>query len=197
MRYSTIKRNVNDTFDSTMDFFSTNIFGNYWEGEDFIHDFGKYLDNTKFPCDKIMLDPYGYNNKFELRDNIYFDDKTEFHKYQKIIKRDDNIIKTSLGNPAIFTFYPDKKDKYYNKYDNQLKYEKLFFPSENNSSVYFNFNGFKNNGWPQESKWEMIHEYGTYSDYCLWSSTTEEIQTNLNNEINIILNNNQKLLKDN
>lgn len=33
MRYSTIKRNVNDTFDSTIDFFSMNIFGNYWERE--------------------------------------------------------------------------------------------------------------------------------------------------------------------
>ena len=182
----------------------------YIQGQDTERFYG-VLTNPNFKFDLNNIKEFNFydfinNNKFELRDNIYFDDKTEFHKYQKIIKRDDNIIKTSLGNPAIFTFYPDKKDKYYNKYDNQLKYsfffaifeyEKLFFPSENSSSVYFNFNGFKNNGWPQESKWEMIHEYGTYSDYCLWSSTTEEIQTNLNNEINIILNNNQKLLKDN
>jgi hypothetical protein len=67
MKYSTIKRNINDSFDSTMDFFSQKIFGNYWEGEDFIHDFGEFLDSTKFPCDKITLNPFGCcSNEFEI-----------------------------------------------------------------------------------------------------------------------------------
>lgn len=67
MKYSTIKGNSNDSFDSSMDFFSQKIFGNYREGEDFIHDFGNFLDNTKFPCDKITLNPFsGYSDEFEI-----------------------------------------------------------------------------------------------------------------------------------
>ena len=66
MKFSAIKRNVKDTFSSVMGFFSDNFFGNDWEGNDFFHDFGNFLDTTKFPTDKIVLNPFDYVGKFEI-----------------------------------------------------------------------------------------------------------------------------------
>lgn len=66
MKYSTVKRNVKDSYYSTLTFFSENIFGNYWEGEEFFCDFGKHIENAKLPCDKITLDPFGYSDMFSI-----------------------------------------------------------------------------------------------------------------------------------
>ena len=66
MKFSTIKKNVNDTFSSVVGFFSDNFFGNDWEGNDFFHEFGNFLDTTKFPTDNIVLNPFGNVGKFEI-----------------------------------------------------------------------------------------------------------------------------------
>lgn len=39
----------------------------YEDAENWFHNLGKYMDNTKFPCDKIVLDPFcGYSDIFML-----------------------------------------------------------------------------------------------------------------------------------
>lgn len=91
MKYSTVKKDVNDSFDSTMEFFSLNIFGNYWEGEDFIHDFGKHIENAKLPCDKITLDPFGYSNKFSI---IFKYNNGRIGWYRFRINKNTKIIET-------------------------------------------------------------------------------------------------------
>ena len=38
------------------------------DGKEFFYDFGNYIDEIKFPCQKIILDPFtGYNNRFNFR----------------------------------------------------------------------------------------------------------------------------------
>lgn len=190
MRYSTIKRNVNDTFDSTMDFFSTNIFGNYWEGEDFIHDFGKYLDNTKFPCDKIMLDPYGYNNKFELtfkyNNNRVCWFRFSISKQTKIIEIDNYTFE----DKTIEKMFKYNITDYFKQYNNIIFQKQLdncnIKTTFNVTIVVDDYNDYKPNGKQQTLEGtlqDIFEQYTTHNDrlkYCngkFWRFNNKDIET--------------------
>lgn len=67
MKISVTTTNGFKTFISVVDYFSQKVFGNGWEGDSFFRDFAEYVDSTKFPCDKIVLDAfYGYANEFAM-----------------------------------------------------------------------------------------------------------------------------------
>lgn len=188
MRYSTIKRNANDTFDSTMDVFSMRIFGNYWEGEEFIHDFGEYLDNTKFPCDKIMLDPYGYSDKFQLTfkyDNnriCWF--KFSVNKQTKIIEIDNYIFE----DKAIEKMFKNVITDYFKQY-NDIIYQKQLDncnikTTSNVTIVVDDYKDYKPNGKQQTLEGtlqDIFEQYTTHNDrlkYCngdFWRFNNENI----------------------
>lgn len=188
MRYSTIKRNANDTFDSTMDVFSMRIFGNYWEGEEFIHDFGEYLDNTKFPCDKIMLDPYGYSDKFQLTfkyDNnriCWF--KFSVNKQTKIIEIDNYIFE----DKAIEKMFKNVITDYFKQY-NDIIYQKQLDNCNikntlNVTIVVDDYKDYKPNGKQQTLEGtlqDIFEQYTTHNDrlkYCngdFWRFNNENI----------------------
>ena len=176
MKYSTIKRNANDTFDSTMDVFSMRIFGNYWEGEEFIHDFGEYLDNTKFPCDKIMLDPYGYSDKFQLTfkyDNnriCWF--KFSVNKQAKIIEIDNYIFE----DKAIEKMFKNVITDYFKQY-NDIIYQKQLDncnikTTSNVTIVVDDYKDYKPNGKQQTLQGtlqDIFEQYTTHNNrlkYC-------------------------------
>lgn len=188
MKYSTIKRNANDTFDSTMDVFSMRIFGNYWEGEEFIHDFGEYLDNTKFPCDKIMLDPYGYSDKFQLTfkyDNnriCWF--KFSVNKQAKIIEIDNYIFE----DKAIEKMFKNVITDYFKQY-NDIIYQKQLDncnikTTSNVTIVVDDYKDYKPNGKQQTLEGtlqDIFEQYTTHNDrlkYCngdFWRFNNENI----------------------
>lgn len=188
MKYSTIKRNANDTFDSTMDVFSMRIFGNYWEGEEFIHDFGEYLDNTKFPCDKIMLDPYGYSDKFQLTfkyDNnrvCWF--KFSVNKQTKIIEIDNYIFE----DKAIEKMFKNVITDYFKQY-NDIIYQKQLDKCNikttlNVTIVVDDYKDYKPNGKQQTLQGtlqDIFEQYTTHNDrlkYCngdFWRFNNENI----------------------
>lgn len=188
MRYSTIKRNANDTFDSTMDVFSMRIFGNYWEGEEFIHDFGEYLDNTKFPCDKIMLDPYGYSDKFKMTfkyDNnrvCWF--KFSVNKQTKIIEIDNYIFE----DKAIEKMFKNVITDYFKQY-NDIIYQKQLDncnikTTSNVTIVVDDYKDYKPNGKQQTLEGtlqDIFEQYTTHNDrlkYCngdFWRFNNENI----------------------
>lgn len=188
MKYSTIKRNANDTFDSTMDVFSMRIFGNYWEGEEFIHDFGEYLDNTKFPCDKIMLDPYGYSDKFQLTfkyDNnriCWF--KFSVNKQAKIIEIDNYIFE----DKAIEKMFKNVITDYFKQY-NDIIYQKQLDncnikTTSNVTIVVDDYKDYKPNGKQQTLQGtlqDIFEQYTTHNDrlkYCngdFWRFNNENI----------------------
>ena len=188
MKYSTIKRNANDTFDSTMDVFSMRIFGNYWEGEEFIHYFGEYLDNTKFPCDKIMLDPYGYSDKFQLTfkyDNnriCWF--KFSVNKQAKIIEIDNYIFE----DKAIEKMFKNVITDYFKQY-NDIIYQKQLDncnikTTSNVTIVVDDYKDYKPNGKQQTLQGtlqDIFEQYTTHNDrlkYCngdFWRFNNENI----------------------
>ena len=188
MKYSTIKRNANDTFDSTMDVFSMRIFGNYWEGEEFIHDFGEYLDNAKFPCDKIMLDPYGYSDKFQLTfkyDNnriCWF--KFSVNKQAKIIEIDNYIFE----DKAIEKMFKNVITDYFKQY-NDIIYQKQLDncnikTTSNVTIVVDDYKDYKPNGKQQTLQGtlqDIFEQYTTHNDrlkYCngdFWRFNNENI----------------------
>ena len=188
MKYSTIKRNANDTFDSTMDVFSMRIFGNYWEGEEFIHDFGEYLDNTKFPCDKIMLDPYGYSDKFQLTfkyDNnriCWF--KFSVNKQAKIIEIDNYIFE----DKAIEKMFKNVITDYFKQY-NDIIYQKQLDncnikTTSNVTIVVDDYKDYKPNGKQQTLQGtlqDIFEQYTTHNNrlkYCngdFWRFNNENI----------------------
>lgn len=188
MKYSTIKRNANDTFDSTMDVFSMRIFGNYWEGEEFIHDFGEYLDNTKFPCDKIMLDPYGYSDKFKMTfkyDNnrvCWF--KFSVNKQTKIIEIDnytfeDKTIEKMFKN-VITDYFKQYNDIIYQKQLDKCNIKTTL----NVTIVVDDYKDYKPNGKQQTLEGtlqDIFEQYTTHNDrlkYCngdFWRFNNENI----------------------
>ena len=188
MKYSTIKRNANDTFDSTMDVFSMRIFGNYWEGEEFIHDFGEYLDNTKFPCDKIMLDPYGYSDKFQLTfkyDNnriCWF--KFSVNKQAKIIEIDNYIFE----DKAIEKMFKNVITDYFKQYNGIIYQKQLdncnIKTTSNVTIVVDDYKDYKPNGKQQTLEGtlqDIFEQYTTHNDrlkYCngdFWRFNNENI----------------------
>ena len=188
MKYSTIKRNDNDTFNSTMFVFSMRIFGNYWEGEEFIHDFGEYLDNAKFPCDKIMLDPYGYSDKFQLTfkyDNnriCWF--KFSVNKQAKIIEIDNYIFE----DKAIEKMFKNVITDYFKQY-NDIIYQKQLDncnikTTSNVTIVVDDYKDYKPNGKQQTLEGtlqDIFEQYTTHNDrlkYCngdFWRFNNENI----------------------
>ena len=188
MRYSTIKRNANDTFDSTMDVFSMRIFGNYWEGEEFIHDFGEYLDNTKFPCDKIMLDPYGYSDKFQLtfkyNDNRVCWFKFSVNKQTKIIKIDNYTFEDN----TIEKMFKNVITDYFKQYNNVIYQKQLdncnIKTTSNVTIVVDDYKDYKPNGKQQTLEGtlqDIFEQYTTHNDslkYCngdFWRFNNENI----------------------
>ena len=104
MELATRAINAASTFDKTMDYFSLNFFGNYTEGEEFIDLLDEYLDNTKFPADKMIIDPYyGYNNQFGITFK-YNDNKVAWYKFE-MQDKNTKIIKISS------TLYTDQTIK--------------------------------------------------------------------------------------
>ena len=65
MKIYTIKKNENDSYTKTMDYFSRHFFGD-WIGEDFLCKLGEYLDNVNFPSNRLVVDPYGYDDRFAI-----------------------------------------------------------------------------------------------------------------------------------
>ena len=188
MKYSTIKRNDNDTFNSTMFVFSMRIFGNYWEGEEFIHDFGEYLDNTKFPCDKIMLDPYGYSDKFQLTfkyDNnriCWF--KFSVNKQAKIIEIDNYIFE----DKAIEKMFKNVITDYFKQYNGIIYQKQLdncnIKTTSNVTIVVDDYKDYKPNGKQQTLEGtlqDIFEQYTTHNDrlkYCngdFWRFNNENI----------------------
>lgn len=191
MRYSTIKRNVNDTFDSTMDFFSMNIFGNYWEGEDFIHDFGKYLDNTKFPCDKITLNPFsGYSNEFEIGFK-YNNNKVCWFNFS--INRETKIItikNCTFEDKTIEKMFKYNITDYFKQYNNIIFQKQLdncnIKTTFNVTIVVDDYNDYKPNGKQQTLEGtlqDIFEQYTTHNDrlkYCngdFWRFNNKDIAT--------------------
>ena len=177
MKYSTIKRNNNDSFDSTMDFFSQKIFGNYWEGEDFIHDFGKFLDNTKFPCDKITLYPFGgYSNEFEIVFK-YNNNRVCWFKFS--INRETKIItieNCTFEDKAIEKMFKHIINDYIKQYNTKVFQKQL---NECNIKSTFNvtivvddYDDYKPNGKQQTLQGtlqDIFEQYTTHNDrlkYC-------------------------------
>ena len=188
MRYSTIKRNANDTFDSTMDVFSMRIFGNYWQGEEFIYDFGEYLDDTKFPCDNIILDPYGYSDKFQLTfkyDNnriCWF--KFSVNKQTKIIE----IDKYTFEDKAIEKMFKNVITDYFKQYNNAIYQKQLdncnIKTTSNVTIVVDDYKDYKPNGKQQTLEGtlqDIFEQYTTHNDrlkYCngdFWRFNNENI----------------------
>ena len=191
MKYSTIKKDVNDSFDSTMEFFSLNIFGNYWEGEDFIHDFGKYLDNTKFPCDKITLNPFGgYSNEFELtfkyNGNRVCWFRFSTYKQTKIIEIDNY----TFADKTIEKMFKNIITDYFKQYNNAIFKKQLdncnIKDTFNVTIVVDDYNDYKPNGKQQTLEGtlqDIFEQYTTHNDklkYCngkYWKFNDKNIQT--------------------
>ena len=58
------------TFGSVMSFVSARFFNSHNTNKalDFMHNLGEYLETTKYPCDRIVIDAFlGYSNRFGLR----------------------------------------------------------------------------------------------------------------------------------
>lgn len=191
MKYSTIKRNVNDSFDSTMDFFSMNIFGNYWEGNDFIHNFGKYLDNTKFPCDKITLNPFsGYSNEFEIGFK-YNNNKVCWFKFS--INRETKIItikNCTFEDKTIEKMFKYNITDYFKQYNNIIFKKQLdncnIKTTFNVTIVVDDYNDYKPNGKQQTLEGtlqDIFEQYTTHNDrlkYCngkYWRFNNKNIET--------------------
>lgn len=191
MKYSTIKRNVNDTFDSTMDFFSMSIFGNYWEGNDFIHNFGKYLDNTKFPCDKITLNPFsGYSNEFEIGFK-YNNNRVCWFKFS--INRETKIItikNCTFEDKTIEKMFKYNITDYFKQYNNIIFQKQLdncnIKTTFNVTIVVDDYNDYKPNGKQQTLEGtlqDIFEQYTTHNDrlkYCngdFWRFNKKDIAT--------------------
>ena len=182
----------------------------YISGQDTERFYGVLTNpNFKFDLNDIKIfNFYDFlnNNKFELKDNISLNDKTESRKYEKIIKKDRYAI--NVENLGDFIFNPAVNNKYYNKYASTdyysfffsiFSYNQLFFPSKYNYDVYLDFTFFDDDNrpqsWPQNPKRRMHPVYnGNIVAYC---QLIGETPTNLNNEIEIVMNNNQKILNNN
>ena len=69
MKYSAYTHDIYNTFDKVVSAFSYKFFNSDDEetGLNFLYSFGDYLDDTKFPCDKMILCAFaGYCNCFDL-----------------------------------------------------------------------------------------------------------------------------------
>ena len=138
------------------------------------------------------------DNKFELKDNINLDDKNKSYEYNKIIKKLDENIITTMDNP--FVFNPNVDNKYYNKYYRDssfffistFTYRNLLFPSGLNYNVYFNFNSLYNSGLPDNPEWVMRYKYDEKPAYCY----RLEGEIPKNNKIEFKITNNQRILND-
>ena len=170
MKFSTTKRNINDSFDSTMDFFSQKIFGNYWEGEDFIHDFGKFLDNTKFPCDKITLYPFGgYSNEFEIVFK-YNNNRVCWFKFS--INRETKIIETdnhTFEDKTIGKMFKHVIDDFVRQYNTEVfrtQMDKCNIKSTSNVTIAVDdFDDYKPNGRTQTLEGTLSEVFGTYTTH--------------------------------
>lgn len=56
-----------DSFDNVISYFAKRLRTNYDKAKNFFYDFGEYLDTTKFPCDKLVLNLFnGYYERFDF-----------------------------------------------------------------------------------------------------------------------------------
>ena len=77
MKYSARLNKVNNinTFDDVILLFAQRFLNVYdiMEGEDWLHNFGDYIQNSDFPCNKININPFsGYSNRFDI--TLYYND---------------------------------------------------------------------------------------------------------------------------
>ena len=169
MKFSAIKRNVKDTYFSTMDFFSENIFGNNWEGEEFIHEFGKHIENDGLPCDEITLDPFGYSDKFSIifkynngRIGWY---KFRINKNTKIIETDNcgftEIITEDTFKNTITDFISNHNKSVFSK---QLT-ECSIHTTQNVTVVVDDYTDYKPNGRQQTLEGTLQDIFGQYTTH--------------------------------
>ena len=189
MKYSTVRKDVNDSFDSTMTFFSQKIFGNYWEGEDFIHDFGKFLDNTKFPCDKITLNPFGGNpNGFEItfkyNNGMVCWFRFSVNKQTKIIETDNHTFEDKTIE-KMFKHIINDFIRQYNTEVFRKQMDECNIKSAYNVTITVDdYTDYKTNGKQQTLQGtlqDVFEEYTTHNDrlrYCngdFWKFNSKDV----------------------
>lgn len=121
----------NSSYAKTIEYFSTKWFGNNIDGKEFFNDLGVYLDEIRFPADKLKLDPYyGSRGRFDI--SIIDTSKTkttENHVWCEFEVYEDTKI-VSLYNCASydFTINREKCKEIINDFLNQFNkktFEKL------------------------------------------------------------------------
>jgi tRNA/tmRNA/rRNA uracil-C5-methylase (TrmA/RlmC/RlmD family) len=185
MRFAATKKNIYNSFDKIIDFFSLTFFGNYVDGEEFLHDFGAFLDNTKFPTDKIVINPfYGYKNEFAITFK-YNEEKVtwikfEMNEYTKLIK----ITSTLYTDKNIQKMFQNVIDNFIDKYNTEI-IQKQVNKCDITKIIVDDYKDYKHNGTQITLKGtltEMFDTYTTHNDklrYCngeYWKFNDQNVQ---------------------
>lgn len=170
------------TYKDTLEYFSRIILKGKEMvfGDKFFKDFGKYLDKSKFPCDKIVLNPFlGYYDKFLI--SFKYQDK----RIGSVQIEHDN--EHGFFTPTYIMFEEEYKSfdmfkhiimGYFDKYNEGLfksfcKQNSIKYPFKTNVKVIFDdYTDYKKNGKQftlEGTLNEVFDHYVTHNDrlkYC-------------------------------
>ena len=115
-----------DSFDRVISYFAKRLRMNYDKARIFFHEFGEYIDTTKFPCDKLVLDLFnGYHERF----NFVFYYQGNRIGYTQIAVNDNgtfNVCYLGFGNEyQSFNIFKDIITDYFEDLNDELFQRKL------------------------------------------------------------------------
>lgn len=182
---------VFDTFDKVMSHFTNKFFQNSTteDGRTFLHDLGDYLDTTKYPCDRIILNIFtGYNNRINLSFS-YNNEKVswvqiEFERYGILKISNYTYYKKDLQvfHHIIEEYFNNKNQTIYNEWLDKCN---IHSDGENEIKVE-DYRDYKPNGEfviLTGSLEDIFDKYTTHNDklkYCngdFWKFADADIQT--------------------
>ncbi len=168
-----------DSFDKIISYFAKRLKTSYEEAKGFFYKFGEYLDRTKFPCDKLVLNLF--NGYYERFDFIFYYEDNRIGYTQIVVNKNNTFVVRYLNFEKTyesFNIFRNIITSYFEELNNTLFQDRLNEIGVKNikeniiTIICDDYSDYNKNGKQIELKGtleEIFDQYTTHNDrlkYC-------------------------------